>query len=282
MKPLFIARSALRHWPRSAVLGAVALLACHWVHSAPFEIAAAPARFEISADPGQRKGQSLDIHNLGMAATEVSLRTLDWTYSEDGKLSFRDELLPDSCRPWVALQQRTLKIGPRGKSAFRFEVTPPADAPRGECRFMIAIEGLEPSARAAMAAGGVGLDMPVSGRIAIAVYVAVGGASPKLEIRRTETQTLRGVRTPVVVVRNTGDAHGRLEGSLSATGSDGKEFDLVPDSSPILPGQMRAIALTPRTSPDAKSPPPMKLPLRTRGALDWDDGSFQVDADFRE
>lgn len=250
------------------------------VHAVPFEIAAAPARFEISAKGGQRVGQSLDIHNVGTVSTDVALRTIDWTYTEDGKISYHDELLPDSCRPWVTLQRRTVKIGPRSKAAFRFEVQPPADAPRGECRFMVAIEGVEPATRAALERSGIGLSLPVSGRIAVTVYVMVNGAKPKFEMGEVAVRDVQGVRTPVVTVRNVGDAHGRLEGALGVVGADGAEFDLVPDGSPVLPGQSRTLALNPRSDPGGK-PIVMKFPLRAKGSLDWDEGSFQINAEFK-
>src|SRR2546429_1537245 len=73
------------------------------------------------------------------------MRTIDWTYSDTGDITYHDELLPGSCRPWVLLERRSVTIAGRSKKAFRFQVEPPADAPRGECRFMIAIEGVEPA-----------------------------------------------------------------------------------------------------------------------------------------
>lgn len=270
----------LLQFRRCAAIAAFSAAMAVPAHAAPFEIAAAPARFEISAKAGQRVGQSLDIHNVGLVSTEVALRTIDWTYTEDGKIGYHDQLLPDSCRPWVTLQRRTVRIGPRGKAPFRFEVQPPADAPRGECRFMVAIEGLEPATRAALERGGIGLSLPVSGRIAVTVYVMVNGAKPKFEMRELAVRDVQGVRTPVVTIRNVGDAHGRLEGALGVVGADGAEFDLVPDGSPVLPGQTRVLALLPRSDAGGK-PVVMKLPLRAKGSLDWDEGSFQIDAEFR-
>ena len=49
----------------------------------------------------------------------------------------------------------------------------PADAPRSECRFMLAIEGVEPAQQAVIERGGASLSLPVNGRIAVAVYIGV-------------------------------------------------------------------------------------------------------------
>ena len=266
---------------RLRVAGALLGAACAaWnAHAAPFEIAVAPSRFEVSAKSGVRLGQTLDINNVGNEATEVSLRTIDWSYSPEGEVGYYDALQPGSCRPWVALERKTVKVAPRSKASFRFQIEPPADASRGECRFMIAIEGVEPAYQANLSRGGASLSLPVTGRIAVAVYVALNGAEPKLALGQVGMKDVRGKRMPVVTVSNTGDAHGRLEGSLDATDAKGTTFEMVPDSSPIMPGQTRSIALVTKGE-NGKMVDPV-LPIKAKGLLEWDKGGFKVDAEFR-
>ncbi|HEY0201604.1 MAG TPA: hypothetical protein VGC24_07920 [Burkholderiaceae bacterium] len=240
-----------------------------------FEVAVSPARFELASKSASRLGQSLDLFNVGNTATEVSVRTLDWTYGDDGSIKYVDELLPQSCRPWVTLERKTVKVVARGKTAFRFQIDIPADARRGECRFMLAIEGVEPAYKALVAGGGASLSLPVNGRIAIAVYLAINGAEPQLELTKIDTQDIRGKRSPVVSVRNTGDAHGRLEGSLDATDGKGQQIELVPEGSPIMPGQSRVLPLT-ASAPTSE----IIYPLKTNGTLDWDGGSFKINAEL--
>lgn len=247
--------------------------------AAPFEIAVAPSRFELTAKSGERLGQSLDVHNLGSTATAVSLRTLDWTYSPEGQITYHDELLPGSCRPWVALERRTLNVPGQSKSSFRFQITPPADAPRGECRFMIAIEGAEPSQQTIIRSGGASLSLPVTGRIAVAVYVMLGGAAPKLELQQVTLSDVGGKRTPTVSVTNTGDAHGRLEGALDAKDAKGQVFSLAVEGTPVLPGQTRTLVLMPKADDGQKAPQPV-YPVQASGLLDWDKGSFKVNAEL--
>lgn len=251
-----------------------------------FEVAVSPARFELSGKSSARLGQSMDIYNLGANATEVAVRTLDWTFSDEGKVSFHDELRPASCRPWVALERKVIQIPARSKKAFRFQVQPPADAPRGQCRFMLAIEGVNPAHKALIESGGANLSLPVNGRIAVAVYFNVNGAEPKLELREVTMLSSSGHRSPAVRVHNAGDAHGRLDGSLEARDARGVEFELVPDGSPILPGQTRVIALAPKAPGQAAgtSTAPAhqpSYPVTTSGTLDWDRGSFKIAAEFK-
>lgn len=260
----------------SALLALAALPAA----AGPFEVAVTPSRFELEAKSGTRVGRSLDIYNVGNAPTEVSVRTLDWSYSEEGHIGFHDALQPGSCRPWVTLERKTVKVAPRSKAAFRFQVDIPADAPRGECRLMLAVEGLEPAQQTAIAQGGMNLQLPVSGRIAIAVYIALNDAQPQITMGQVLMKDVQGRRTPAVTVRNTGDAHGRLEGGLEAVDAKGMRFELVPEGTPVLPGQTRTLPLMPRgDAANAQKVP--TFPVKVSGTLDWDKGAFKIDAELK-
>lgn len=264
----------------SACAALVALLVMAPAAAASFEVAISPSRFEISGKSAARVGQSLEIYNLGASTTEVSVRTIDWSYSPEGDITYHDELLPGSCRPWVTLERKTQRINARSKVAFRFQIDVPADAPRGECRFMLAVEGVEPAYKALLEGGSTSFNLPVSGRIAVAVYMAVNGAESKLELTEVAVKTINGKRTPVVSVTNSGDAHGRLEGSLESVDAKGLEFELTPETTPILPGQTRTLSLSPQGAPGQK-PPEMVLPVKSKGSLDWEKGSFKVNAEFK-
>ena len=145
---------------------------------------------------------------------------------------------------------------------------------------MIAIEGVEPAQGPRVQAGGASLQLPVTGRIAVAVYARIGGAEPKLELREIGQRMLQGRATPVVTVHNGGDAHGRLDGGLDATDAQGKPLTLLVDGSPVLAGQTRTLALLPRDADDRALPAP-SFPLRVKGTLDWEKGGFRVDTEIK-
>ena len=106
----FVARTGRR--ALQMLLGSFCL--CFGMASAAtFDIAVLPSRFELATQSGKRLGQSIDIHNMGLTATEVSIRSLDWTYSAEGDIAYFDELRDGSCRPWVTLERRTLSVPPR-------------------------------------------------------------------------------------------------------------------------------------------------------------------------
>jgi hypothetical protein len=265
---------------RTAFASLAGVLFAASIFAAPFEIAVSPARFEISGKSGARVGQSFDMYNVGKVANEVSIRTLDWSYSPEGGITYIDELLPNSCRPWVTLERKTAKISANSKVAFRFQVEVPTDAPRTECRFMLAIEGVEPAYKGVIEGGGASLSLPVSGRIAVAVYMAVNGAESKLTMTQVGMKEINGKRTPSVTVTNTGDAHGRLDGALDTLDAKGLAFELAPEGTPIMPGQTRTLALTQRTEPNQK-PKELIYPFKSTGTLDWEKGSFKINAEFK-
>ncbi len=264
------------------VMSFVCTAACSaWAQGGGFDIGVSPSRFELSSKSAARLGQSLEVFNQSSTPTEVAVRTLDWEYSEKGEITFHDELRPGSCRPWFTLERRTLKIAAKAKAAFRFQIDVPADAEVGECRVMLAIEGVKPAFESMVQSGMASLSLPVNGRIAVAVYVAVNGAQPLLsmqQVRTTDGSAGKEIRT---TVHNGGTAHGRLDGALDAKDAAGQRFELVPDGSPIMPGQTRVLPLRPRAQAAAGAPAvQMQFPVTASGTLDWEQGSFKVNAVF--
>jgi fimbrial chaperone protein len=248
--------------------------------AAPFEIGVAPSRFVLAAKPGGRLGQSITVQNIGQTAADVAIRTLDWNFTANGGIEYQEDLAPGSCRPWVTLERRKLTVAPRVHAPFRFQVDVPPDAARGECRFMIAFESAEPAATGRIGSGSAALSLPVSGRIAIAIYVAVGGAEPKLALTTLGTRSVAGKPVFTATVVNTGDAHGRVDGALEAVDARGQKFELVPEGSPVLPGQTRTLSFSTRALANQKLED-LALPVRASGQIDWESGSFKVNTEFK-
>jgi len=140
------------------------------------------------------------------------------------------ELQPGSCRPWVAIERPEIVVPGGGTLRYRFEVNVPADAPAGECRFAVMIEGAEPSI-----ARSNGLDMPVTGRIGVIVYLTVGDGAPDLEVFGPKIATLNGRQIPALRVHNSGSAHGRMSGFLTGTDAKGIRMTSHPRISRFCP-----------------------------------------------
>lgn len=234
-----------------------------------FAAVVSPPRFEISVTPGERSRQVVEITNVAAQPSKYTLRTADWALAPDGGVSFSDELVPGSCRPWVAIERHEVVVPAGGRIRFRFEVEPPADAPAGECRFALLIEGDEQTVRTEG-----GLNVPVSGRIAVIVYAGIRGGAPDLQVIGTGIVEVNGQAVPVLNVKNTGNAHGRLAGFLTGTDAKGRRLEFAPATVPILPGESRAVTLT--ASDGTSEVADVEFPITITGVLEWGD-SRRVD-----
>ncbi len=238
-----------------------------------FAALVSPPRFELAAKPGETLREVVEITNASATAAKYRLRTADWVFEESANVRFEDALLPGSCRPWVAIERREITVSPGGKYRYRFEIAPPADAPVGECRFAVMIEGDEQNVQTPG-----GPSFPIAGRLAVIVYVTLGGAEAKLEVVGNKTATINGEVMPVVLVKNTGNAHGRLAGFLSGTDAAGKKLEFSPSTAPILPGETRPVSLVLYRERDE----PLKItyPITIRGNLEWGDRKVPFEQSF--
>jgi len=247
---------------------AVCALSASAAFAQGFSVVVSPPRFEDSAKPGTTYRNVVQIDNVSAESAHFTARTADWTLMPDGGVQFSDALAPDSCRPWVGIEAAEVTLPANGKRRYRFEVQVPADAPRRECRFALLIEG-DPEPMTS------GIAIPVSGRIAVIVYLSIGDAAPRLEITGQRVAKLDGQDVPVLQVRNDGDAHGRLQGFVDGTDAGGKRYAFAPSTLPILPGETRDIPLQPQAD-DPKSPPPvLTFPVKLQGRLD--SGAQRID-----
>ncbi len=230
-----------------------------------------PPRFEVQVTAGQSLRQVIEIQHVGQQKGNFRIYTSDWTLNADNSVTFSEALAADSCRPWVAIERRDLVIEPGARYRYRFEITPPPGTTARECRFAIMVEGLD----AAQARGN--LNMPVSGRIGVVVYAAIGGAAPRLELVGTKVSMVDGKPTPVVEVRNRGNAHGRLEGFLNGTDATGERFEMAPADLPILAGEVRAVTINP-VAEEGKPAREIRFPLTIKGNLEWGTNRLPLDA----
>ena len=226
-----------------------------------FAAVVSPPRFEIAMKPGERVRQVVEITNASTLAATYHLRTADWQLAPDGSVAFPDGLAPDSCRPWVAIERHEIQVPGGGSYRYRFEVQPPTDAPAGECRFALMIEGDEQTVQT-----DAGLALPISGRIAVIVYVGIGAAAPNIRVAAAKVADVNGRPLPVLEVSNTGNAHGRLAGFLTGTDAQGRKLDFSPATLPVLPGETRSIALTPSAGADEVAE--IAFPVTIKGVLE--------------
>ena len=244
-------------WGLALVLGLLGAQA----QAQGFSALVTPPRVETAIKPGQTTRQVLEITQVGPMPGRFRVYSNDWSINASGGVDFFDEIQSGSCRPWVALERREMTVAGNAKLRFRFEITPPTDAPVTECRFAIMFEGLD----AATASSG-GVSFPVSGRIGVIVYAGMVGTQAVLEItgRRLSADA---AKLPTLEVRNSGTAHGRLAGLLTGTDDKGIKLEFTPLTLPVLPGETRAIALTANLEGGAPVTQ-VNYPVTVKGALE--------------
>ena len=262
---LFPLRKLLTAAGLLAMLGVAATAA-----AADFAVAVSPPRFELQMKPGERTRQILEITNSATGPSSFKVKTADWTLAADGSVVFEDALRAGSCRPWVTLERRELTVQSGRPYRFRFEVSPPPDAPAAECRFALLLEGEDQTAKTGS------LAIPYNARLGVIVYVGIGNVVPKIEIIGAAVQNLNGRPTAVLKVRNLGAAHGRLSGFLSGTDAGNTSLEFAPTPSPIMPGESRDIPLTASRPGDPDTPVTARFPVTVRGNLE--SGSNQSQA----
>lgn len=231
--------------------------------NAEFAVAISPPRFEVEAKAGSLLRQTMEITNSSAQPAALTIKTADWTYEQDGAVNFNEELAAGSCRPWVTIERRDLTVTAGRPYRFRFEVAPPAGTPPMECRFAVLVEGQQESTSAG------GLVVPFNARLAVVVYVGIGDVQPELSVVGTAVQAVDGRQTPVLRVRNTGLAHGRLEGFLTGTDANNTPLDFVARGYPILPGETRVIPLNASRQGDPDAPVTLTFPVTVKGKLEW-------------
>lgn len=263
----------MRLWIARAPIALLLALGVSHAAAQGFAAYISPPRFELQVEPGQTLRQVVEIQHVGRERGNYRVYTNDWVFNPDNSVSFSDALSADSCRPWVAIERRELAIEPEARYRYRFEITPPPGTPARECRFALMVEGLETAKVEGQ------FNFPVGGRIGVIVYVAIGGAAPRLEITGTRVATVNGQSTALIDVRNRGNAHGRVEGFLNGTDADGQRLELAPADLPILPGETRSLGLAP--VPAENQPlPAIRFPLQVQGKLESGRERLPVDARF--
>lgn len=234
------------------------------LYAQEFAALVTPPRVEARVEAGKTLRQIIEITHAGTQTSAYRIYTTDWTFAADGTVTFLEPLQPNSCRPWVALERTELVLAPQAKRRFRFEVSAPPDAPAGECRFAIMIEGRDVSVTMKD-----GVNFPMAGRIGVIVYASVGNGAPVLEVISSGSKLVEGRATAMLQVRNTGNAHGRLTGILAGKDSRGTAFELTPADVPILIGETRSIALLVQPEGKDNLPPTLSFPISVDGQLEW-------------
>lgn len=245
---------------------------------AVFDVAVSPPRFELKSEAGGVLRDVLLITNGSGQPGRYSVKSADWWLDDRRQVQFNEGTpKADSCRSWIRLERREISVAPRATRNFRFEVHVPKSVKVGECRFAILISG--EAQKISDPSGRQQIQLPLVGRIGVIVYVTIGDAKPVLRLTRLYVDTVDRKTVPFAVFRNSGNAHGRVFGSLEAKDAKGRQVELIAGQEVILPKDERAIPLNPADYSTGESRKPefnLAPPMHVRGKLQFFGGGEVV------
>jgi fimbrial chaperone protein len=240
-----------------------------------------PSKFELSAKPGAVLRDTITIVNASSETADYKFSTVDWEMNDtQGPDFFEDQLLENSCRPWVRLERAVVKIRPTAQKKYRFEIHIPEDAEPGLCKFALLIQPAE-STMASIGKGDQQIRFPVVGRYAAMVYVTIGGARAKIEFLGIGEKMQGDLRLPTLMLSNSGNTLDRTFGEITAKDADGRKYVLIPSDFPVLPGRTEAILLSPEQPRNREAVATVfSYPLTLKGKFEIGGRSFRVDEVF--
>ena len=265
---------------RTALFLAVNLISAN-VFAQGFGAGISPSKFELRAKPGAVLRDTITIVNTSPETADYKFSTVDWEMNDtQGPDFFEDQLLDNSCRPWVRLERKVVHIRPAEQKKYRFEIHVPKDAEPGLCKFALLIQPAEP-AMASIGEGDQQIKFPVVGRYAAMVYVTIGDARAEIEFLGIGEQMQKDQRLPTLMLSNNGNTLDRAFGQITATDADGRRYVLIPSNFPVLPGRTEAIALSPEQSRNREPVVAIfSYPLTLKGKFEIGGQSFKVDEVF--
>jgi len=238
---------------------------------AEFDVAVSPPRFELKGEAGGIVREVLSVNNGSGQPGQFTVKSADWWLDDKKQVQYNEDAPKgDSCRSWIRLERREITVAPHGTRNFRFEVHVPKGIKAGECRFALLVSG--EAMKYSDKTGRQQIQMPLVGRIGIIVYVTVGDARPVLRLVRLYVDMVDRKILPFAVFQNTGNAHGRVFGSLETKDAKGQTVELVAAQDVILPKDERAISLNPVDFSKGDSRKPefnLSPPMHVRGKLQF-------------
>lgn len=206
-----------------------------------FAVEMAPARLELKVDPGKKVRAAIGLRTRSRMAQEVEVTKGYFGLTADGVPVFdKPEDASESAAGWITLSQDRLKIFPRQRKRLRLAVDVPPGTPPGGYR--AAIFFTPPQAEGKTRTGA---NVFIQGRLALLIYVTVGGAKADGQIKAWEWRQVPPKKEQRLAfqVTNQGTAHLRLAGVAQVTDSQGDKFEALVPGVPVLPRQTRWIPL---------------------------------------
>jgi len=231
---------------RSGILPALMSLGLMLLAAGPapagFAVEMTPARLELKVEPGKTARAAVKLRTRGRMLQKVEVSTGAFGLNDEGSPVFDNPKdAPVSAAKWITASNQEFKINPNQDKLLRLEVNVPPGTPPGGYRAAVFIAPPKDDAKSKK----TGANVFLVGRLALLVYVTVGGATPDGTVKSWEWRQLPPAKSDnlALQVTNQGTAHLRLAGVARVTDSQGKAYDAVVPGVPVLQGQTRWVSL---------------------------------------
>jgi len=106
----------------------------------------------------------------------------------------------------------------------------------------------------------------------------VGGAAPQLEVAEAVASPTGGAPL-MLMIQNSGNAHGRPAGILTGRDAEGREFQFEVGQVAVLPGMKGQVPLWPDRVEEDR--PEIAFPIQLEGMVEWRNGEARVSTTVR-
>lgn len=259
----------LRWGLRGALMAVLLLPGLAW---AGFSVEMTPARLELKADPGKTLRVAIKFRTRGRGSQKVELTKGHFGLDDEGAPLFdTPKDAPQSAAAWITINQTNFTINPNQERILRMEVTVPPQTPPGGYRAALYIA--PPAGDAKSKEGGATVFL--QGRMALLIYVTVGGAKPDGQIKAWEWRRIPPGKEDSLAfqVTNQGNAHLRLVGVVRVVDTQGQKYDAIVPGMPVLPRQLTWVPLE-----FPEKAPPRGSAVTIEGAIDLGQGEKRINA----
>ena len=212
--------------------------------AAQAQLAVSPTIVEQRWYPGGLNTFTISFMNSGAQALDCTVSRYAMAVSGGGLPTAVDDA-PRSCKDWLDVQPETFTLSPKQGRRLICRVRPPKDAAGGYYALLSCLGQPKAAGTQAPAAGGVGASIQFNYRVMSVVMLTVPG--PDIEARIEAGQPLLSESASsgysvAVPVRNTGNIHARMGGTVEVRSEAGQlveQFPLTAGRGFLLPEQER-------------------------------------------
>ena len=202
-----------------------------------FGIGLQPTTVEMDAEPGTRQRQVINIANVHQDQTiSLTLGLADWSLDRNGQIDLQPPgERTDSAAEWVRFSPSFVTLKPGESRQIIVDIlTPENHEKSGDHRFALLASAILPETRGG--ASGVWRKH----QIASLFYMTTNPATSDPAVRDARLSIgANGTQEIDLLVENSGNAHARLEGTVTISGDQGKDVSIPISNLVVLNGASR-------------------------------------------